>query len=560
MSPEPEEDVNHSLPSKAVRKTRKQLAKEAREAKKILREEELNEKALLSEVKANMMPIPVKSAEESQPEEETTETNASAAPEESVKEAQPQIVEEQVEQQADAVVENAIEVPAPVPSLAPNPIPKSPLSERRQPQNPIDAIDAIDALQDALEAVGNALPPLDSPISPVKQTRKAKLSVAKTRSVAAPPVVRKPVKEATSSARPSPSATKVAPAKGKASVTSKPALGRSMSVRTAKPAAPATDSNPGSETKTKSTTDFLASKRRPVSVSFPAPPPPIKSAKAPTKPTFQLSSDAVAAKLKAAREERQKRIEAAQEEAEKKEPKARVVRSSAAAPTVKHTAASKAREGVVRTGERSVSSPNAHKRTTSIVTSVKPAGTDSKRSSMMGSRITAPTESGSTPKKAAESRARPSSIIVSRPATTVTSKPRPSSMIVSKSSVHGSSHNLSVLGLSSSTTVNTALKPRIPSNSSVKSTVTAQDVVAQKAKGREIFNRDKMEKESREKEKREKEDAARKARAAAAERGRQASREWAEKQKAKMIAMKRAAENKLGFGESTTGFAPGQAA
>jgi hypothetical protein len=58
--------------------------------------------------------------------------------------------------------------------------------------------------------------------------------------------------------------------------------------------------------------------------------------------------------------------------------------------------------------------------------------------------------------------------------------------------------------------------------------------VQQKIKGREVFNRDKMEKEAKDRERREKEEAAKQARAQAAERGRIASREWAEKQRKKM--------------------------
>jgi len=53
----------------------------------------------------------------------------------------------------------------------------------------------------------------------------------------------------------------------------------------------------------------------------------------------------------------------------------------------------------------------------------------------------------------------------------------------------------------------------------------------QRQKARAIFNRDRVEKEARERERREKEDAAKKARAEAAERGRLASREWAERQR-----------------------------
>lgn len=58
------------------------------------------------------------------------------------------------------------------------------------------------------------------------------------------------------------------------------------------------------------------------------------------------------------------------------------------------------------------------------------------------------------------------------------------------------------------------------------------------AKGKEVFNRVAQAKSAAEKEKREKEDAAKKARAAAAERGRQASRDWAEKQRLKKLGLK----------------------
>lgn len=68
-----------------------------------------------------------------------------------------------------------------------------------------------------------------------------------------------------------------------------------------------------------------------------------------------------------------------------------------------------------------------------------------------------------------------------------------------------------------------------------KSTVTPVDAVQQKFTGKEVFNRDKMEKEAKDRERRDKEEAAKQARAQAAERGRQASREWAEKQRQKML-------------------------
>ena len=81
---------------------------------------------------------------------------------------------------------------------------------------------------------------------------------------------------------------------------------------------------------------------------------------------------------------------------------------------------------------------------------------------------------------------------------------------------------------------------RAPSRSSVSGeprlAPTAEDVAHQKVKGKEAFSRPKNEIAAREKERREKEEAAKKARIEAAERGRLASREWAEKQKARKAA------------------------
>lgn len=70
---------------------------------------------------------------------------------------------------------------------------------------------------------------------------------------------------------------------------------------------------------------------------------------------------------------------------------------------------------------------------------------------------------------------------------------------------------------------------------SAKSSATPVDAACLKSKGKQVFNRGKMEKETIERERKEKEDAAKKARAEAAERGRIASREWAERQRKKTM-------------------------
>ena len=65
------------------------------------------------------------------------------------------------------------------------------------------------------------------------------------------------------------------------------------------------------------------------------------------------------------------------------------------------------------------------------------------------------------------------------------------------------------------------------------------------AKGREVYNRTVQANSTANKEKRDKEDAAKKARAAAAEWGRQASRDWAEKQRVKKMGAKRDSTSKV---------------
>ncbi|KAL3425797.1 hypothetical protein PVAG01_02588 [Phlyctema vagabunda] len=80
-------------------------------------------------------------------------------------------------------------------------------------------------------------------------------------------------------------------------------------------------------------------------------------------------------------------------------------------------------------------------------------------------------------------------------------------------------------------------------------TVSATDAQAQRQRAREIYNRDQRDTEDLEREKRDREAAARLARDAAAERGRQASREWAERQRVKL-----ANAPDVGFG---VGYGPG---
>ena len=265
--------------------------------------------------------------------------------------------------------------------------------------------------------------------------------------------------------------------------------------------APATKTSP----RPKKETVIPHSKPRPVSLSFPTPPPAAKSSKAPTKSTFQLPGEAVAAKLKAAREERAKREATAAASKDEKRPafKARPAPSTLnKTPSVRHTAASRARdpakasEVAAKPATSTSTTTTGHKRSNTISTS-KPRPS------------TVPSMTSSTTKPSA-----PSTL-------TVQKRPRPSSMHVS------------------STTATAAVAPRNPSISSSSGAAsrpsTARITSGASSKGKEVYARFGAARDAAENEKREKEDAARKARAAAAEKGRAASREWAEKQRVKKM-------------------------
>lgn len=69
------------------------------------------------------------------------------------------------------------------------------------------------------------------------------------------------------------------------------------------------------------------------------------------------------------------------------------------------------------------------------------------------------------------------------------------------------------------------------SSAGKRSTISAEEVQQQKLRGREIMHRDNSYVADRERERREREAATKQARKDAAERSRQISREWAEKQR-----------------------------
>nr|POE82246.1 hypothetical protein CFP56_67010 [Quercus suber] len=333
-----------------------------------------------------------------------------------------------------------------------------------------NAIDAMDALEDAVDKVNAELPDA----SVISQGLKTKKKEA--------PVVRM-TKGAQARISLAHGAAKTTPSWGPPRQST---LARSQGVKDAASSAKLSGSTSSDKSdvggsREKKEVVIPHSKPRPMSVSFPPPKPLAKSSKPPTKSTFQLPGEVVAAKLKAAREER-----AEKETVMKRTFKARPAPvPSKVAPVVRETNSSKFRQSLMN--PKTVQ-PIGHRRANSV----------------------APPQ--------------PHPVAKVTPATSTSNRLDSSHLKVNKRP---------------STAMGNVGMARTPSRSSEMASSTAQRVpVKGTSKGKEVFNRAAAAKEALEKEKREKEEATKKARAAAAERSRQASREWAKKQEMKKTGAK----------------------
>lgn len=469
-------------------------------------------------------------------------------------------------------------------------------SPSRSPMPLEESISAIDRLEEDLESIGKAIPDLDDSEDErlLKNTQSPKASAAAVRGkttsktpgrmppkfsartparvetktpgrtpAKAPAPIKAPV-AARASIAPRPSvptksavSSRISRVPSAAPKSVKPAttsLARASSVRTA----PSKDvGKPSTET-----TDYLASKRRPISLSFPTPPPPPKG-KAPTKPAFQLSSESVAAKLKMQKEARLKR-EAEGVAAPKQRPismppppkstKPPTVPSfqlpgEAAAARLKAQKEERLKRmeeaGGGKPGSRPISMPPPPKSTKPLT---KPSfqlpgeAAAARLKAQKEARLKRMEEAEAAKKAAASAplrrpiahRPRESLLVRDAPGVSISPPPqndapqRSTSIASKRSSIGGAPASRSV-------SISSANRNSVILAEGGKSTVTPVDAAALKAKGKQVFNRDRIEKEAMERERREKEEAAKKARAEAAERGRIASREWAERQRKKMM-------------------------
>jgi hypothetical protein len=432
----------------------------------------------------------------------------------------------------------------------------------RSPTKPIprieDSVTEMDALEDAIEKVAEILPVLEernleSPTATrdvVKEVTVPSVAVKKTvtttlapksgpKSGPKAPKVRPPppTKPASGPQRPStsrPSTMRVKPTTRPSVLPNQP---RAVSVGT--PSSSSLDrrgaafsASPAKAQPNTAQKIRKLSNTRSLSTSKPGFVP-AKSTKATTTSTFSLPGETIAAKLKAQREERQKR----EEEAAAKQAREKVVTkattavktrprlSTAAAPVIqpRETKTSRARQSLMVA--------NTEKRSTS--------GGSNKETEAPAKRATQ--QPSKSPVKAKELviKKRPSRSRVGGDATSLTKRTD-----VEKTGISGADSvraNSAIRrtggrnGINAAQRESTGHSPSSRSEAGVtKATMNKTDLVSQK--GKEVSGRDKLEKVVMEKARREKEEAAKKARADAAERGRAASREWAEKQKRKLAA------------------------
>ncbi|KAI7299645.1 hypothetical protein KC315_g17531, partial [Hortaea werneckii] len=377
--------------------------------------------------------------------------------------------------------------------------PVSTKQDAQPPQTTSDPAVATDALKNALEQVASEASPADAPAgkpkpktkkpAPVVRTTKAsaaRMSLAqgdKAGAVKAPP-----------SARPRPSTARQ-------STVVKPAAEKSQRVPSAGTQKPAMEKT----TQQKKEATIPHSKPRPVNLSFPTPPPPPKSKKAPTTSTFQLPGEAIAAKLKAAREERMKKEADQPEEKKSSTFKARPAPALKKTPSmVRPTTSTKARESMVNgkpTGSAAAAPAGPKRASTVHAPSSKPASTTRPKAAVPPPpRTTAkPDDKGLKVAK------RPTS-------TTNATGPNIPSRASSLNNRNSSAPRASTAGRPAPTTT-TSSAPVAPQQQQQQRVLSKGT-----AKGKEVFTRALLAKEALGREKREKEEAARKAREVAAER------------------------------------------
>lgn len=400
----------------------------------------------------------------------------------------------------------------------------------RSPAKPVsrieDSVEALDKLEEALEAL-DQVAMAERILS--SEELKEKVARVKARDSVDPREKRKVQKEPeVKVVRRQVSTKEQAVKPGYASMRVKPTAPKQPVVKKASSMIFKSDADGAkpNEERAKAQPPAKAPVKRPTSLL--APKEPTKSAKQPTRPTFQLPGEAVAQKLKEQREARR----AQRESSEDTSHAARVV----SGPKIKSTKPP-TKPTFVLPGE--------------LVSQRKREAHEAK--------LRAQEEEE---RKRREFKAKPirNSIVPDFvPRETVASLARRSKIGVEGMDLgdFAGSKRGSIIGahrpsLAQATLANTSAprtKAPVPvrktsptthgpsmSGRALQRSVSVTDVQVQRQRAKEIYNRDNKMTEEIEREKREREAAAKRAREEAAERGRQASREWAEKQLAKKMA------------------------
>ena len=416
-----------------------------------------------------------------------------------------------------------------------------------------DSVEAMDALEDAIEEVSIKMPHiehmnLESPVKARQTPPKALLPSARKTAVDAKATA-ETFKSARSSPLKTPRATRLSPAKttatplkqapprtdsGRVSTVKPLATGPTITKSTTRPstlvakrttteAPKSTMSFSNSPLKTqpnlakKRVTSGTLSTSRPAFV-------PAKSSKPPTKSSFALPGEAIQAKLKAQREERSKQEG---EDNEKKTFKARPAPSRASRPSVlpRENKASLARKSSALTADGQTENKENVEPKAPSKPKPRPSVAVGSVSNTLDVKKRRLEENDAVRANSAVRRT-----LGSAPPTATTKKPSATARPpVAPRPAPRTSFTPRVASL----TKPNRTFPELPDSA-------PQQKIPAKISGKEVYARSKLNLEREEREKREKEGAAKKARAEAAERGRQASRDWAEKQKRKIEAQKAA--------------------
>ncbi|KAI5250370.1 hypothetical protein E4T43_00113 [Aureobasidium subglaciale] len=344
-----------------------------------------------------------------------------------------------------------------------------------------------------------------------------------------------------------------------------PAIKRNTSVRSSiRPSARASMApRPGSSqfAEPSNPADIPHSKPRPMSMSFPTPPPPPRSSKAPTQATFQLPGEAIAAKLKVDKEARLKRQAEAGTGSTKSTYKPPPPPKSSKPPTKAtfqlpgEAVAAKLKAEKEERQKRQEENGNVAAKKAYIppvtTKSTKPVtkATFQLSSDVFAAKMKAQKEERQKKEKDEEEKreAARKTGFKARPVPKVKEPAVVRMNAASRARIPSNETNSTTRTTSVRDSISTTASKRLSSfHPTASSSSTAelppraatsfqkrQSMAPFVSKGKEVFGRAVATKEKEDKEKKEKEEAAKKARAEAAEKGRQASRDWAAKKKEK---------------------------